>query len=125
MRRCPALCQCRRSPVRPSPDRPAARQLIGPGPNPVGTRAAVCAAPSGGSAINIRNSGSQTYNQNCNNNYSNVNSCVGWYGTSCQPYSTPSGNCQTPVVNSVSAGAIGRWYQAYQLAGTGGDRTHP
>jgi hypothetical protein len=55
----------------------AARQLIGVGTNPVGTRAAVCAAPSGGASINIRNAGSQTYNQNCNDNYSNVNSCVG------------------------------------------------
>ena len=111
-------------PVPPQPNAtvagPApARQLIGPGPNPVGTRPAVCAAPSGGTALNIRNAGVQTYNQNCNNNYSNVNTCVGWYGTTCQPNSTPSANCQTPVVNSVAAGAIGRWYQAYQLQATG------
>ena len=91
----------------------AARQTIGSAPNPVGTRAAVCAAPSGGSALNIRNTGVQTYNQACNNNYSNVNSCAGWYGTSCVPNSTPALNCPNRT-NSVAAGATGQWYQAYQ-----------
>src|SRR6185369_12617227 len=97
---------------------PAASRQIGSAANPVGSRAAVCAAPSGGSALNIRNLGVQTYNLNCNNNYSNVGSCMGWYGTLCNPYGTPSSNCQTPVVNQVSAGATGQWYQAYQLAAT-------
>lgn len=98
---------------------PAARQLIGSASNPVGSRAAVCAAPSGGTSLNIRNMGAQTYNRTCNNNYSNVNSCLGWYGTQCQPFSTPSANCQTPVTNTVTAGATGQWYQAYQLQATG------
>jgi hypothetical protein len=95
-----------------------ARLQIGVAGNPVGSRPAVCAAPSGGSSLNIRNAGNQTYNQTCNNNYSNVNSCNGWYGQACQPYPQPSDNCPTPVVNSVTAGAIGRWYQAYQMVST-------
>ena len=102
----------------------AARQLIGSGPNPVGTRAAICAAPSGGAAINIRNMGVQTYNRTCNNNYPNVGSCLGWYGTQCQPNSTPSGNCQTPVTNSVAAGSTAQWYQAYLLQATNTAFTH-
>ncbi len=66
-------------PVSPDPNpgtgNPApARLQIGVAGNPVGSRPAVCAAPSGGSSLNIRNAGSQTYNQPCNNNYSNVNS---------------------------------------------------
>ena len=92
---------------------PAARQTIGSASNPVGTRAAVCAAPSLGSPINIRNMGMQTYNLTCNNNYTNQGTCAGWYGTSCVQNSTPAANCQTPVTNSVAAGATAKWYQAY------------
>ncbi|MCX6020450.1 MAG: hypothetical protein NTZ05_01740, partial [Chloroflexi bacterium] len=97
---------------------PAARQLIGSAPNPLGSRVAICAAASGGVTYTIRANPSRTYNPACNNNYSNKNSCAAWYGTSCVPNSTPSANCPNRT-NSVAAGATGQWYQAYQLQATG------